>query len=215
MTSDTIGMLAAAVFLLIAVVGGGFTVKELSVPAVPTWGRIVAGLLGVLFVVPFVLGLFGIDDDADKASDGPEAAGEVESGDPSGEGSVRLCCDGPFQPSEESIRLLEVVATSDRPEPVVGDRITVSFTIQNVGQEPFLLTETFVAARDPDDANGDFGHGNGSYVLEPAESVTTTGSRLVNQPGTWQFTPCYAFEQDGKQHYCPMSWNTFPVLVSQ
>lgn len=83
MTSDTVGLLAAVVFLLIAVVGGGFTVKELSVPVVPTWARIVAGLLGVLFAVPFVVGLVGFDDDVDEASDRPEAeaAGEVESTD--------------------------------------------------------------------------------------------------------------------------------------
>ena len=47
MSSDTIGLLAASVFLLIAVVGGGFTIKELSVPTVPTWARVVAGVLGV------------------------------------------------------------------------------------------------------------------------------------------------------------------------
>lgn len=106
--------------------------------------------------------------------------------------------------------MLEVVAASDRPEPmVVGGRITVRFTIQNVGQEPFLLNETFVGARNPDDVNRDFGHGNGSYRLQPGESVTTTGSLRVEQPGTWQFTPCYAFEQDGKEHHCPGSWNAF------
>lgn len=107
MTSVTVSMLAAAVFLLIAVVGGGFTVKELSVPAVPTWGRIVAGLLGVLFAAPFVVGLFGFADDADEASDRPGAAGEVESTDSAGEGPVRFCCDGPSQTSTESIRVLE------------------------------------------------------------------------------------------------------------
>lgn len=98
---------------------------------------------------------------------------------------------------------------------VVGDRITVSFTIQNVGQEPFLLNGTFVGARDPDDVNRDFGHDNGSYLLEPAESVTTTGSLFVDLPGTWQFSPCYAFVQDGKEHYCPVSWYAFSALVTQ
>jgi hypothetical protein len=34
-------------FLLIAIVGGGFTAKELTVPKVPIWARAASGLVGV------------------------------------------------------------------------------------------------------------------------------------------------------------------------
>jgi PASTA domain len=34
-------------FLLIAIVGGGFTAKEITIPAVPKWARVIAGILGI------------------------------------------------------------------------------------------------------------------------------------------------------------------------
>lgn len=39
-----------AVLLLIALVGGGFGVKELTVPAVPTWARVACGIVGAPLV---------------------------------------------------------------------------------------------------------------------------------------------------------------------
>ena len=42
-------LLAGIFFLLIAVVGGGFEIKEIKIPVVPRWARILSGLLGVIF----------------------------------------------------------------------------------------------------------------------------------------------------------------------
>ena len=53
MEPHTVELLAALLFLLIALVGGGFTIKELSMPSVPGWARIVAALLGVFFIAAF------------------------------------------------------------------------------------------------------------------------------------------------------------------
>ena len=64
---NTVELLAALLFLLIALVGGGFTIKELSMPSVPGWARIVAALLGVFFAAAF-LGFASADVSSDAAA---------------------------------------------------------------------------------------------------------------------------------------------------
>jgi hypothetical protein len=54
----TILLLAGVVFLLIAVVGGGFEIKEIKIPVVPKWARIVSGLLGAIFCGLYVATVF-------------------------------------------------------------------------------------------------------------------------------------------------------------
>lgn len=41
--------------MLVAVVGGGFTRREVVMPRVPKWGRVAAGILGVVLLLPFML----------------------------------------------------------------------------------------------------------------------------------------------------------------
>ncbi|MCA1602850.1 MAG: hypothetical protein LC776_14870 [Acidobacteria bacterium] len=50
MAAETIALIAGAAFILIAIIGGGFTVKELTIPAVPWRGRLTSGIVGVLFI---------------------------------------------------------------------------------------------------------------------------------------------------------------------
>ena len=45
-----VGLTFGGLFLLIAIVGGGFTAKELTVPKVPTWARAVSGIVGVFLL---------------------------------------------------------------------------------------------------------------------------------------------------------------------
>jgi hypothetical protein len=45
-----VGLTFGGLFLLIAVVGGGFTAKELTVPKVPTWARVVSAIVGVFLL---------------------------------------------------------------------------------------------------------------------------------------------------------------------
>lgn len=42
-----VGLTFGGIFLLIAIVGGGFTAKELAVPKVPTWARVASSIVGV------------------------------------------------------------------------------------------------------------------------------------------------------------------------
>jgi len=215
MSSDAVGLLAASLFLLIAVVGGGFTIKELSIPTVPIWARFIAAMLGVLFAVPFVLNLTGSESDVDRASVGAPAGGQGPAAGAAAGGQVTIYADDQPETSPQSIRLLEVQATSDRREPTVSDRVTVTFSIENVAEVPFELGSTFVGARAPGDVWRDFGHGNVSQVLEPGEKLTVRSSIIVDAAGTWKFWPCFDFEHDGVDDYCPDEWKGFEVAVQR
>jgi hypothetical protein len=52
---ETVALLGGLLFLLIAVVGGGFTVRDVTIPQVPKWARISSAALGVVFTLPFIL----------------------------------------------------------------------------------------------------------------------------------------------------------------
>lgn len=55
MDPNTIALLAGILFILIAIVGGGFVIKEIKIPKVPRWARIISGFLGLIFCFPFVI----------------------------------------------------------------------------------------------------------------------------------------------------------------
>jgi hypothetical protein len=49
-TMGGIGLMFGGIFLLIAIVGGGFTAKELTVPKVPTWARAASFIVGTFLL---------------------------------------------------------------------------------------------------------------------------------------------------------------------
>lgn len=51
MAPETVSLVASVMFFLIALVGGGFSAKELAIPQVPNWARIVAVFLGIAFAM--------------------------------------------------------------------------------------------------------------------------------------------------------------------
>ncbi|HSJ44854.1 MAG TPA: hypothetical protein VK923_09255 [Euzebyales bacterium] len=214
MTSETIGLLAAILFLLIAVVGGGFTVKELSIPRVPSTARILAGLLGVLFAMPFALSQARLDGGPEEPSKVHLSAAHPSQGTQDG-GQAVLWADDQPDITKDSIQLLELEATSPDPDPAVGDRITITFTIKNVAQTRRELASTFVGARDPADEWSDFGEGNQSRVLQPGETLSVRTSLIPNEPGTWKLWPCYAVAHDDGERLCPDEWRAFPIDVIQ
>jgi hypothetical protein len=213
MTSDTIGLLAAVLFLLIAVVGGGFTVKELTIPKVPNAGRVLAGLLGVLFAVPFVLSQAGADGQAGAASRVQLSAAQPSHGPQHGDEAVLWVDDQP-DVTRDSIQLLGLEATSPRADVAVGDRVTVTFSLKNVAQAPRELAYTFVGARDPADEWSDFGEGNRSRVLRPGETVSVRTSIIPDEPGTWKLWPCYTIQREDGEHFCPDEWRAFTIPVN-
>ena len=50
MNEVAVGLLAGALFILIGLVGGGFTVREIHIPVVATWTRAASIIVGVLFI---------------------------------------------------------------------------------------------------------------------------------------------------------------------
>jgi hypothetical protein len=58
MTVAVVALSAGILFLLIAVVGGGFSVREIKIPDVPTWGRLIAAALGLAFILSSYFGIF-------------------------------------------------------------------------------------------------------------------------------------------------------------
>lgn len=198
----TVSLSAAILFFLIAVVGGGFTLKELSIPVVPTWARATAAMLGVLFAVPWVLTTADARSSAVQGPNATRAAGPRD-----GDGAATSCPESP-----EEIICQDVMW----PPAQVGvdDRITVSFTIENVGQDPLRL-QAFVKTRNPDDRQDDFGHTPdvGMQELAPQERLQVTGHTHVDEPGLWTVTPCYQFRADDANEFCPESWPPFGVDV--
>ena len=106
---------------------------------------------------------------------------------------------------------LTAVTRRDPDPPQVGDTVTVSYSLKNVGEQPIQLANTFVGVRDPANTNGDTEDANEGITLEPGESVNAQGRVLLDAAGRWQLWPCYALS-DGT--LCPDKWRLFFVLTS-
>jgi hypothetical protein len=112
--------------------------------------------------------------------------------------------------SPDGIRLTGLKAASGSDPPSVGDTVTVSYSLTNVGNEPIRLEYTFVGVRNPAGENRDTEDMNEGRVLAPRETITAQGRRLLDAAGSWEFWPCYELS-GGRQ--CPDKWQVFFVLA--
>lgn len=181
----TIELLAAILFVLIALVGGGFVVKEVTIPRVPGWARVVSALLGLLFLLLFFA--------------------PWEDGEPD---SYRFAWGGSDE-SRHGLVLTDLLAAAPHDPPRLHDPLEVRFSLRNGAEATTKLAATFVVGRDPDGNNRDFGHSNEGRRLRPGERVETTGIILLDAPGVWTFGPSYDL---GDETY-PGEWHRFPVRV--
>jgi len=115
--------------------------------------------------------------------------------------------------SPDEIELSRLLATGELTEPEVGDRIEIEFSLKNVGSEPVTLEETFIAARDPDDGDEDFGYENEGQVFAPGDVLEISRSVVVDAPGTWKFWPCYSLS--APEPDCPERWRSFDIFVAK
>ena len=113
--------------------------------------------------------------------------------------------------SPNNVRVLKITALSRNDPPQVNNRVTIHFSLQNVGQEPITLNSRFIGARDPADNNVDFGHENYDKVLAPDEVINIKNSTIVKEQGVWKFWPCYMIGNT----YCPDEWRAFQILVER
>jgi hypothetical protein len=204
MDPDTVSLVAAVVFLLIAVLGGGFSAKELVVPQVPIWGRIVSACLRLAFAAPFILHQDGSSADSRK---------DAEKGESNSNTARKLYSDTTFDTSPEQLQLSDLEALGRRDPPKVGDRLTIKFTLDNIADRPMRLASTFIAARDPARTNRDYAEGHYGIRFVPGKIITVSRSIILDSAGTWEFWPCYTFERNGRERYCPEEWQSFEVVV--
>lgn len=112
--------------------------------------------------------------------------------------------------SGDGIRLTGLKAVSRNSPPSVGDTITVSYSLTNVGDQRIQVEYTFVGARNASDDNKDTEDMNEGRVLAPGETVNAQGRVLLDSAGAWELWPCYELS-GGRQ--CPDKWQVFFVLA--
>jgi hypothetical protein len=213
---NAIALLAGILFLVIAVVGGGFTIERLQVPTVPNWSRIASAVLGVLFVGGFFYTSMSNPDPVNTQTADPNSTQDTQAPQtpaPATSTAPGVAVLHDFSGSvvtADGVELTQFRVSGPDPEPSVGDTLTVDFSIQNAGQDSILLDFTFVGARAPGDENNDFGEANQDKTLAPGESLTMQHSVVVDQAGSWSIWPCY----EVLGHDCPAEWNSFPVNVA-
>jgi hypothetical protein len=113
--------------------------------------------------------------------------------------------------SGDGLRLtgLKAVSRHDPDPPQVGDTVTVSYSLTNVGDQRIQLEFTFVGVRNPADDNMDTEDMNEGRVLAPGETVNAQGRVPLESAGKWELWPCYELS-GGRQ--CPDKWQVFFVL---
>ncbi|MCA1602849.1 MAG: hypothetical protein LC776_14865, partial [Acidobacteria bacterium] len=113
--------------------------------------------------------------------------------------------------SNDNVRVSGLRAISEHNPPQVNDRIKIQFRLglREGAVEPVVLGYTFTGARNPANANKDFGEGNYEKILTPHESLDIESSILVTEEGVWSFWPCYAIGNT----FCPDEWRAFQVAV--
>lgn len=222
MNSDVVALLGGLLFLLLALVGGGFTIKEISMPTIPSTARAACLVVGVaLVVLSFVPSLR--DGYAPAADDGPTTGNvgtTASSGDSSQPGSGEFVVRDRPEPvlaQEDGIEVLDLVATGPQKPLLVGDVLTVRYTLRNAGSSPFTFAEVFTGTIPPegvDEDPPDAGHDNQGRVLAPGESLHIEHLVTLYGAGTWTIWPCYEKQNpDGSISWCPDTWNHFFATV--
>ena len=158
------------------------------------------GVVLILLVVAIVANLQttpSVDEDVSDQQDATEAGGGID-------------VDSTPVTSPDGIGLTGLKAASGSDPASVGDTVTVSYSLTNVGDEPIQLEYTFVGVRNPAGENRDAEDMNEGSVLAPGETVNAQGRRLLDSAGSWEFWPCYELS-DGRQ--CPDKWQAFEILA--
>lgn len=207
MTPEAVALLGGLLFLLIAIVGGGFTAREIIMPRVPLWARAASLIVGVALVVPY----FAADPSPTPLGDAAAHTAPPRASAAPQEGVVHE--DSERDVSEDGIEVSGLRASGEHAKPAAGDRIKIQFSLRNVGSGAVTFDETFIGARNPGDDNKDFAHGNSGDLLAPGDAVKISGSIVVDARGIWQFFPCYILRTRGEGSYCPDEWRAFEVTV--
>lgn len=204
MTPQVVALLGGLLFLLIAIVGGGFTIREIIMPGVRPWARAASLIVGVALVVPYFATGSGPRPSGAAAADSQPASATVAVGE------AVVYADSERDVSDHGIEVSGLRASGEHSKPEAGDRITIRFSLRNVGSSAVAFEETFIAARNAGGDNKDFAHANEGDVLAPGDALEISSSIIPDGRGIWQFFPCYAMRSGS---YCPDEWRAFDVSV--
>jgi hypothetical protein len=199
-TPETVALAAGILFLLIGVVGGGFSVEKAQIPQVPTWARVVSSLIGLAFLGAFVYtSLSEPDDDAIATGEAkrPEGADAVLQEDP-----------GPALATTDGIEVSQILVTGKKPTPV-GASVVIAYRLTNRAPSPVEFDSTFIGVRDPDNGNRDV-EVNAGFSLRPQESKDFSKTLSLDGGGQWTIWPCYILVSGSS---CPDGWRSFPLNV--
>jgi hypothetical protein len=203
MSAEVVALGGGILFVLVAIVGGGFTIRELMMPRVPNWARVTSAVFGLLLLLPFVLTVVnGQTEKGARSSSGLTPPREQRTG------GIEIDTEPDTTP--DGIRITGLAVTVRNDPPRVGDTVTVDYSLTNVGSQPIRMDSTFVGARDPADENRDSEDENENRVLGPGETIEAGGRVFLNGAGTWLIFPCYLLSGE---RYCPDEWKAFNVIV--
>jgi hypothetical protein len=226
MTPETVGLLGGLLFLMIAVVGGGFTIKEIIMPRVPRWVRAASLLVGLTLLAPYFAHELGSRPTVSSTPAGSSSAsltassgfagGSSSSGPSTPPGESVVWADNGRRVSPDRIEVSGLLATGKHGNPAaIGDQIKVQFSLHNAGSSAVRFGETFIGARNPDGDNKDFNDDHEGELFAPGATVKISSSIVVDAPGTWEFWPCYILRTPGGESDCPDEWRAFQVSVRQ
>jgi hypothetical protein len=197
MTSETATLLVGVLFLLIAIVGGGFSAKDVTIPSVPKWARIVSAILGSAFIL-----LFAYSTLSSKVPSLPGGATIIYSNN---------------QPdvTPHNIAFVQLEAKAAHNPPLVNDTITIKFSLKSIGKTPIELDSgTFITVRNPSGQIVFIPRLNANRVIQPNETIETETSADVDSKGSWEVNPCYKLKDESIEGgFCPEGWKGFIVTV--
>lgn len=173
----TVLLIAAIVFLMIAVIGGGFTFQQFSVAGqVPTWGRALSALIGVVLLA-FVA--CRTTDVLCPLCGCPPSACEI------------VCVSGSDGPHGLRSSGIAAHAGSNCATAVID------FTLINAGEQPLRVVATYLSSLDPTGAERDFAWSRKNRTIAVGEGLTASHTVPLDRSGTWEVWPCYALDMPG------------------
>ena len=208
MSVEVVALGGGIFFLVVAIIGGGFAIREISLPRVPSWARVASGVSGILLLLPFMLALLRGGMVNDTGSGSRTDAGSDHQ--PPRQATSGIELDTEPETTGDHVKLTELAASVRNDPPRVGDTVTVTYSLTNVGQGRLEFENTFVGARDPGNKHADAEDGNESRTVAPGETIRAQGKVFLNNPGTWTLWPCYVLTGD---QFCPDKWKAFSVIA--
>jgi hypothetical protein len=203
---EVVALGGGILFMLVAIVGGGFVIREIAMPRVPHWARVASGVVGLLLLLPFMLALLRGGESGvaiPSANSSPKLPSPARTA-----GGIEVDAEPAI--SGDRIELSGLAAAVRNNPPQVGDTVTVSYSLTNVGEKDIQIGSTFVGGRNPANDRKDSEAMNQSRILKPGETVRAEGRILLDGAGPWTLWPCYALSSD---RYCPDKWKAFSVTA--